>query len=390
MKAKLNRRDWLRSSLLATGGLGLGMASVYGATPNAKPFWLNKPRVMVKPFAYDKYNLKAKLNANENKFGPSKLALEAITESASIGNLYAHYDVIKLREMLAEKEGVKPEQIILGPGSTDLLEKTAVITFRDGKGNIVSADPTYMSVVRSAKRVGATWKNIPCKTDWSHDLEGMMDAIDDETRLIYICNPNNPTGAITDGKALWDFCAKASEKAPVFVDEAYLDFMEEKDQKSMVGLIAEGKDIILARTFSKIHGMAGLRVGYLVAKEERVESINNILRSSYNLSITSLRAAMASIKDEEYLKMSRAKNLEAKGFVYEAFKEMGVEYIPSSTSFIFFKLPVEGEAYMKSMYGQGVGVRLFDIDDEPWGRVSMGTMEEMELFVPALKKTFEA
>ena len=392
MENLMNRRGLLKSGILAAGGLTLGTALPWGALANSskKPFWTNTPRMTTRPFNWWDYPLKAKLNANENKFGPSPKARLAAIDAVSGGNYYAHKEVLELTNILAEKEGVKPEQIILGPGSTDLLEKTGVIMFMSGSGNIVSADPAYMSVVRTAQRVGAEWKNIPCNPDWSHDLDAMMKAIDGDTKLVYVCNPNNPTGAITDPDKLWSFCAKASEKVPVFIDEAYLEFMAPKDQKSMVGLINEGKDIILARTFSKIHGMAGLRVGYVVAREDRIESINNILRSSYNLCLTSIQAAIASLKDEEYLQMSWEKNMASKEYIYGAFEKMGIEYLPSHTSFIFFPLSIDGEKYMEGMYSKGVGVRLFEIDGKPWGRVSMGTMEEVKMFTKTLDKVLTA
>lgn len=388
MENTFNRRSWLKGGMMAAGGLTLGTVLPWGASAEAanKPFWTNRPRLTTTRFPFMDYELKAKLNANENKFGPSPKAKAALIESVGSGNLYAHQEVMDLTKALAEKEGVKPEQIILGPGSTDLLEKTGVIMFMNGTGNIVSADPAYMSVIKTAQGVGATWKNIPCKADWSHDLDAMMAAIDSETKLIYVCNPNNPTGSITDYKKLWDFCAKASEKTPVFIDEAYLDFMAPGDQKSLVGLINEGKDIILARTFSKIHGMAGLRIGYVVAREDRIESINSILRSSYNLSVTSIKAALASLNDQSFLQMSWEKNMEAKEYVYGEFKKMGIDYIPSHTSFIFFPLSIDGDTYMEQMYSRGVGVRLFSVDGKPWGRVSMGRMDEVKLFTKTLGK----
>ncbi|MEM9340412.1 MAG: histidinol-phosphate transaminase [Bacteroidota bacterium] len=382
----MNRRKWLKSGAMAMGGTALAASLPWGAYGNeVEPFWTYAPRMTTKKFPWMDYPLKAKLNANENKYGPSKMAMNAVMETANKGNFYAHKEVLNLIDLLAEKEGVRPEQIMIGPGSTDLLEKIAVISFMKGKGNVVSADPAYMSVVRSAQNVGAKWKNIPCRSDWSHDLEAMYDAIDGKTKLVYVCNPNNPTGSATNSKELWDFCVKASKKAPVFVDEAYLEFMD-TDAKSMVGLIREGKDVILSRTFSKIHGMAGLRVGYIVATEERISSINSILRASYNPSVTSLHAAMASLTDEKFLKMSYEKNLEAKSFTIDALREMGMAPLPSQTSFLLFPLPIDGELYMKGMYEKGVGVRLFTIDEKSWGRVSMGTMDEMKLFASTLKQ----
>ena len=158
----VNRRKAIKSALLGIGGLTVLPAIPWGASAHTPtPFWTHQPRLTAPVFPWKDYPLKAKLNANENKFGPSTATQKAILSSVNSGNLYAHQEVIELTKMLADKEGVKPEQIMLGPGSTDLLEKIAVISFMDGTGNIVSADPAYMSVVRSAQRVGATWKNIP-------------------------------------------------------------------------------------------------------------------------------------------------------------------------------------------------------------------------------------
>ena len=211
-------------------------------------------------FNYDEARILAKLNANENPYGPSPKVVQAISGSASMGNRYGHGDAATLIRMIAEKEGVTPDHIMMGPGSSDLLEKTAFVQFRNG-GNIVSADPAYMSIMNTAQSMGASWKPTPLTLDFQHDLDAMAKEVDADTKLVYICNPNNPTGSITDPAKLRAFCAETSEKVPVFVDEAYLEFLDNPDANTVVGLVAEGKDVIVARTFSKIHGMAGLRIG---------------------------------------------------------------------------------------------------------------------------------
>jgi histidinol-phosphate aminotransferase len=132
-----------------------------------------------------------------------------------------------------------------------LLEKVAIVLFMKG-GNIVSADPTYMSLIKVAESVGAKWKAVPCKNDWSHDLKAMEAAIDSETKLVYICNPNNPTGALTDAQELEDFCSRVSEKVPVFIDEAYLELADGKT-KSMVSLLGTKKNVIIARRYQQNH-----------------------------------------------------------------------------------------------------------------------------------------
>lgn len=338
---------------------------------------------MAAPRDMDK--LKARLLANENPYGPSDKARLAIMESVSSGNRYGHQDAAKLIAMIAEKEGVTEDHVLLGPGSTDLLEKTAIVQFREG-GNIVSADPAYMSLIKTALAFDADWKSIPLTEDWAHDLAGMEKAVDRDTQLVYICNPNNPTGTLTDNDALRSFCAKVSEQSPVFVDEAYLEFLDNPENSSMVDLVREGKNVIVCRTFSKIHAMAGLRIGYMVAQPEMVEKIKNTVRSNMGLCVTSLRGAMAGLNDMAFQQQSAKKTKACREFVYGELEAMGFDYVPSYTSFILFPIAMEGKAFLERMYNEAIGVRAFQIHDEPYCRVSMGTMEEMKLFTAALKK----
>ena len=335
-----------------------------------------------KPYAKPKEIL-AKLNANENPYGPSPKALEAFVKGASKGNRYAWRDLFSLIEKIADKEGVKKENIIMGPGSSDLLEKTGIVLFLEG-GNIVSADPAYMSMIKVAEATGADWKGVPLKKDWSHDLDAMEAAIDSKTKLVYICNPNNPTGSLTDGKKLEAFCRRVSEKVPVFVDEAYLEFQEPKDQHSMVPLVAEGKDVIVARTFSKIHGMAGLRVGYVVGQEETLSQIQAITRGGMGITYPSVMAATASMDDLDFQLKSRALNTDARNYVCGELTKMNFDYVPSVTSFVLFPIEMKGKPFLEKMRKRQVAVRAFDIMDQNWCRVSMGTMDEMKVFVEAL------
>ena len=329
--------------------------------------------------------LEAKLNANENPYGPSPMALEALQKSASGGNRYAWKELFQLIDKIADFEGVSPKNIMMGPGSSDLLEKTAMVLFMNG-GNVVSADPAYMSLIRVAEAAGGTWKPVPLKDDWSHDLDAMEKAIDQDTKLVYICNPNNPTGTITDSKALLDFCSRVSEKVPVFVDEAYLWFLEEGAKHSMVSLINEGKDVIIARTFSKIHGMAGLRVGYAVAQEATLNSLQRITRAGMGISYPSVYAAMGAMDDAEFIEKSRTLNAAAREYTFTSLQELGFNPVPSHTSFMIFPIEMEGKAFLTKMTEQKVGVRAFEFMGKKWCRVSMGTMQEMKLFVDAITK----
>lgn len=390
----VNRRNWLKTGLLTMGGMAIAPHMSLGEMARAPIPRDAQGNLMYSPFFKEHiYNpfpetrqIVARLNANENPYGPSPKAVTALKEVADKGNRYAWRELFDLIDKIAEKEGVKAENIMMGPGSSDLLEKTGMVLFLDG-GNVVSADPSYMSLIRVAEATGASWKGVPLKKDWSHDLDAMEKAVDADTKLVYICNPNNPTGTMTDHAELVDFCSRVSDKVPVFIDEAYLGFLEDGDKKSMVSLINEGKNVIIARTFSKIHGMAGLRVGYIVAQPETLQSIQKITRGGMGISYPSIFAASASLDDADFQMKSRKLNAEAREYVYESLKKMGYEHVPSFTSFIIFPIEMEGEAFLKKMQEQQVAVRSFEIMGSNWCRVSMGTMDEMQLFVKALEKS---
>ncbi|MEM8507455.1 MAG: histidinol-phosphate transaminase [Bacteroidota bacterium] len=389
----IHRRDWLKKSFLTAGGVLATPYFSFGETPRA-PLQLDKEgNAIYSPFfkEYLPENLRdfpeldAKLNANENPYGPSPMALEAFKSAAPGGNRYAWKELFQLMDKIADFEGVSAKNIMMGPGSSDLLEKTAMVLFMNG-GNVVSADPAYMSLIRVAEAAGGTWKPVPLKADWSHDLDAMEKAIDAETKLVYICNPNNPTGTITDSKALLDFCSRVSEKVPVFVDEAYLWFLEDGAKHSMVSLIKEGKDIIVARTFSKIHGMAGLRVGYAIAQEATLDKLQKITRAGMGISYPSVFAAIGAMDDTEFLNKSRDLNAAAREYVFTRLTEMGFDPVPSHTSFMIFPIEMDGKAFLTKMTALKVGVRAFQFMGKNWCRVSMGTMKEMQLFTEAINK----
>lgn len=388
-----NRREWLKKGVLTAGAAVTLPYLSFAETPSAPLLLDTGGNAVYSPFfkEYLPENfrefpvLEAKLNANENPYGPSPMAVQALKDSAAGGNRYAWQELSQLVEKIAGFEGVDIKNIMMGPGSSDLLEKTAMVLFMNG-GNVVSADPAYMSLIRVAEAAGGTWKPVPLKSDWSHDLEAMEAAIDKDTKLVYICNPNNPTGTITDAKKLLDFCSRVSEKVPVFVDEAYLWFLEDGAKQSMVSLVKEGKDVIVARTFSKIHGMAGLRVGYAIAQEATLDKLQKITRAGMGISYPSVYAAMGAMDDAEFLESSRIKNTACREYVYQELGKLGIEYVPSYTSFMIFPIEMEGKAFLQKMTDLKVGVRAFEIMGRNWCRVSMGTMEEMKLFTSALTK----
>ncbi|TDB64657.1 pyridoxal phosphate-dependent aminotransferase [Arundinibacter roseus] len=400
MSVSVNRRTALKSGLLTLGGLAAlpQLSEAASRTLNEGAFSGEllsldpDQRIFRSPMVREHFldpmvarpKITTKLSSNENPYGPPLSAQEAVAESVKRGNRYAWQEMADLIDKIAKKEGVTPENIMMGPGSSDLLEKVALVMFMNG-GNIVSADPCYMSLVNVAKSVGATWKAVPCKEDWSHDLKAMEAAIDKDTKLVYICNPNNPVGSITSGKELLDFCARVSEKVPIFVDEAYIELAVGADTQSMVSLISQNKNVIVARTFSKIMGMAGIRVGYMAAQPEFLKKIQKITRGGMGISYTSIFAASASLDDAEFQDMTRTKNHEAKKYLYSSLEKMGYTYIPSYTNFVIFPINIPGKELLSKMITKGIGVKAYEIQNKPWCRVSIGTMDEMKIFVGALQ-----
>jgi histidinol-phosphate aminotransferase len=169
-----------------------------------------------------------------------------------------------------------------------------------------------------------------------------------------------------------------------------LEFLPNAESQTMVGLVAQGKDVIVARTFSKIHGMAGLRIGYIVATEERIESITSKVRSTMGLCVTSLQGAIASMQETAFLSQCKSQNTDCREFLTSEIIKLGYDPIPSYTSFVIFPIEMEGKAFMNSMYAEGVGIRAYEMYGKPWCRVSMGTHQELELFLDTFKKVTQA
>ena len=388
--SNLPRREWLKKMAFSVGAVAVAPTALWATT--VEQAQRNNQKFLYKNSAFDEFTppkfpdlskVKARLVWNENPHGPSKLAAKAFQDNVWDGNHYSWSSLGELVQKIADKEGVSPENIMMGPGSSDLLEKTALVYFSEG-GNVVSGDPSYMSLVSVAKAAGGSWKALKLTEDYQHDLDAMEAAIDEDTKLVYITNPNNPTATLTDTEKLKDFCKRVSKTVPVFVDEAYLELAPEGLDASMAPLVAEGYDVFVTRTFSKIHGMAGLRMGYMLGKKESLEGINEITRGGMGIAGPTIAAASASMDDEAYLTMCKDKIKEARDYTTSYLESRGFDYMPSSTNFVIFPIDMEGDAFLEKIYDKKVVVRAFKFWDQNWCRVSMGTMEEMKYFTDAI------
>jgi histidinol-phosphate aminotransferase len=372
-----NRREWLKTTIaLATGlPVGISLTDRLMAAPMSeaeKIFFASRAGVPIK----------IRLGSNENPYGPSEKAKQAMTQFFSETNRYPFQAVSDFKEILAAKEGVTADHIAVGAGSGDLLSATGAAFGLEG-GRILSGFPTFPMLMGYAEVFKATWDKVDVNEKLEYDYQAVASAIKDDTRLVFICNPNNPTGTLTDPAVVKAFCEEVSKKVPVFSDEAYLEFLEPGQQISMVDLVKNGNNVIVSRTFSKIYGLAGLRIGYLVAKPDLIKKITRNQPGIPNNQLA-IAAAKASLNDTAFMDMSRKKNAEARKHFTDYLDKKGYFYGKSHTNFVMFNPKSDATQLLNKMADRGIGIRVWDYKGTQWSRVSIGTLEEMKTFTKAM------
>jgi histidinol-phosphate aminotransferase len=327
--------------------------------------------------------LKARLFANENPFGPSPKAKLAVEDALAQSYQYPFIFARDLFQKIADFEGMKTENMMMGAGSSSLLMAAAINFSQKPGSNIVTGDPTYEDLPHKATLLNTQWKKIPLTAEYKLDLDAMEKAIDGNTSMVYICNPNNPTATVLDTDRLKAFVDRVSTRVTVFIDEAYIDYLDDPKAHTLMGAVKDGKNIIIARTFSKIYGFAGLRVGYVFAQPDMIKKLSLYTEGPNSLSTTSLHAAMASYQDQEFMKGALQKTIASKNFLYETLKKEGYDYVPSFTNFVLFPLKMDSLKFVEEMGKRGVGVRSWKFNSKEWCRISIGRMDEMEAFAAA-------
>jgi histidinol-phosphate aminotransferase len=327
------------------------------------------------------------LDKNENPFGVSPKAQKAIQDSTTKAFRYmVPANREKLEQKLADRENLSASNFVITAGSIEVLGITAVFVARKG-GSVVCPYPTFPSLPNHCKNLGMDLINVPVSGNQMIDLAALKNAIRDDTKLVYLCNPNNPTGTVLDTQALRDFVEEVSKKTMVMVDEAYFEFL----QQSVSDMVKTNKNVLISRTFSKVYGFAGVRVGYLIGHSATMAEMKKYQTSgSIGVSLISMNAAIAALDDKEFLSMYLAKNREAATYTVNALNEMGVRAIPTNANFVFFSLDNykgkgDFEQEMKNrkilMHGD-----YKELDGSKWGRVSIGRLDEMKVFIDAVKQ----
>jgi histidinol-phosphate aminotransferase len=371
------RRDWLKTTLAMAAGLPLGasLANQLMAAPVSQAerdyFGFNP---LLPP-------MKIRLGSNENPYGPSEKAKQAIQATLAEANRYPFQVVSEFKKTLAAHEDVTADHILIGAGSGDLLCATGAAFSLEG-GRILSGFPTFPMLMSYAEVFKATWDKVNMNDQLAYDYDAVAKEIKSDTKLVFICNPNNPTGTLVDPKIVKGFTEEVSKKVTVFSDEAYIEFLEPSQQVSMVDLVKKGSNVIVSRTFSKIYGLAGLRVGYIVAKPEIIRKIQKNQPGIPNNQLA-IAAAKASLGDTGFMEMSRKKNTEARKILTDYLDKKGYFYGKSVTNFVMFDSKSDAQGKLNQLAQQGIAIRVWDYKGMQWLRVSVGTSEDMKTFVKA-------
>ncbi|MBO9565249.1 MAG: aminotransferase class I/II-fold pyridoxal phosphate-dependent enzyme [Niastella sp.] len=368
MKNAIARREWIRQSTMALAATGL-MPSLFAGETIRHP----APATTIR------------LHANENPYGPSPRAREAMAAAVSASNRYPWELTTTLREKIGQQYGLAREHVMMGAGSSEILGLVASFAALQ-KGNIVCATPTFSLWLPAARKQGMQVIEVPVTVGKEHDLPAILSSITPDTRLVYICNPNNPTGTLIASNVLQNFITAASQKALVLLDEAYLEYTSEP---SMAALLSSNKRLVIAKTFSKIHGMAGARVGYALAHPDLIKQLTELQPwTDAGPSAVSVAGALASLEDLAFLDASKKDNAAVRDYTFNALKAAGLPVIPSHTNFLYYSLQKDKGGFLKTLADNNIRVGRVVEENGKWARVSIGTRNEMELYVSVLNKTF--
>jgi len=366
MNANFSRRAFTRA---------LGTGAAYAAF---KPTFAATPLKFFKEAANS--SAIVRLSSNENPYGPSPMALKAMSDAFALAWRYPDEHEQSLVDSLAKLNGVSTNQILLGNGSGEIL-KVAAAAFTGPAKKMFVASPTFEAIARHARTAQASVVEVKLTENYSHDLAKMSAS---DAGLVYICNPNNPTASITPKDQIRDFLNSTGKETMVLVDEAYHHYVDTTDYESVIPLLRQHPNLIVARTFSKVFAMAGLRCGYCIARPDLIQMMKT-QQTWDSVNIMALVAATASLKDADQVTEGRRRNNEVKKFVYSELNRMGLDFIPSHANFMMVNLRREVRPVIQAMRERNVEVGRFFPALPNFMRVTIGTQAQMETFVSALR-----
>lgn len=326
-----------------------------------------------------------KVASNENPLGPSPLAKSAMREALEEAHIYPDGGGYRLRTAIAEATGLARENVVLGNGSNEIIELLCH-TFLNRQTELIAAEHAFVVYKLMATLFGAKYIEVP-DPDFVHDLDAMADAITENTRLVFIANPNNPTGTMVGQQAIDRFMDRLPEHVIAVFDEAYIEFPD--SAPDTLRYVREGRNVCVLRTFSKIHGLAGLRVGYGMAPP-RLADLLQKARQPFNVNSIAQAGALAALSDGDHTARTRGLNSEGMAYYQQAFRERGLEYVPSHANFLLVRTG-EGDRLFREMLKQGVIVRAMSGYKLPdWIRISIGTMAQNRRVIEVLDSILAA
>ncbi|MEO2212241.1 histidinol-phosphate transaminase [Paenibacillus amylolyticus] len=325
-----------------------------------------------------------KLASNENPYGSSPAALEAITREMTNISIYPDGSSVELTGVLAKHLGVERNNLIFGCGSDEIIALITRAFFLPGDETIM-ADQTFSVYKSNADIEGAVTIEVPLK-DGTHDLSAMLAQINDKTKAVWVCNPNNPTGTIISEQELIAFMDRVPAHVMVILDEAYYEFVTDEAYPQSVPLIERYPNLVILRTFSKIYGLASLRIGYGIARPEIIDLINRV-REPFNTSRFGQVAATAALLDQDFVQECSKRNATDRDYLQNEFTRLGLSYFPSQGNFIMVDLNMPSAIAFQSLLKQGIIVRPGFHVYPTYIRVSVGTSEQNRAFVTALENT---
>jgi histidinol-phosphate aminotransferase len=354
---------------------------------NARPeVFTLKPYVPGKPIEDVKRELGlddiVKMASNENPLGSSPQAIEAIRQSLKMVHLYPDANCFNLKARLAAVTGINETGILIGNGSDEILMLLSAAFINRGD-QIIFAQPSFSEYEFTAKIMGGVCSEVPL-VNFTHDLDSLLAAINDKTKIVYICNPNNPTGTIVGAADIARFMEKVPNNVLVVFDEAYGEYVESPEFASGLEYVKAGRNAMVLRTFSKIYGLAALRIGYALTLPEIAQAIE-MITEPFNVNMLAQVGALAAIDDANHVERSREVNSAGKKYLYNELENMGLYYVPTEANFIFLDTGKNCQEVFQAMLRLGVIVRTGDIFGLPtFIRVTIGTLAENERFIKTL------
>ncbi|ERI94358.1 histidinol-phosphate transaminase [Clostridiales bacterium oral taxon 876 str. F0540] len=325
-----------------------------------------------------------KLASNENPLGCSPKVKQALQETIEEACLYPDASNYELKRAIAKNAGVKPSQVFCGTGS-DLLIRVICSTLLNPGDESIMAEVTFSRYDAGTKLMGGKSIVVPMK-DNGLDIDKMVDSITDKTKVIWLCNPNNPTGTIFRKADLERIINRIPENVVIIMDEAYIEYVTDSDYPDSIALLDKYPNMIILRTFSKAYGLAGLRCGYGIAHEDMVKYFNTVA-GPFDVNLFAQKAAVAALEDKEYLRTVQETNKIGKQYLYEEFKKLGLKYIETNANFIMVETKIDDKVLFNELLKKGIIIRPGYLLGMPgWMRVTIGTGKQNEQFIKAVRE----